>query len=68
MTDVWSKPRECELCGISGERLEAKALVEWLEALPGMTYAHVDRCDDRAACRARVEAAVKAWPVRERAA
>jgi hypothetical protein len=65
---VWTQPTACELCGISGERLEAKALVEWADALPGMTWEHIGACDDRAACRDRVEAAGKAWPVRERAA
>jgi hypothetical protein len=30
-----------------------------------MKYAHVARCENRVACRERVEAAGETWPVRE---
>lgn len=64
---AWSEPEVCALCHAKGERMHIR-LVEWLDAPPGMTYEQVARCDDRAACRARVEAAGETWPVAERAA
>jgi len=59
---VWTEPTECALCGWKGHGIHVQ-LVEWAEALPGMRFAHVDRCDDRVACRARVQAAGKTWPI-----
>lgn len=64
---VWHQPQECGLCGVKGQPIHVR-LVEWRIAPPGMTYAHVARCDDRTACRLRVEAKGEQWPVREKAA
>lgn len=70
---VWQEPTECALCEAKGHGI-AYQLVEWVDALPGMRWAHVPRCDDRDACRARFIANAKAndepekWPVAERAA
>jgi hypothetical protein len=61
---VWTEPTECAICGWKGRDLR-RGLVEWVDALPGMRYAHVDRCDDRQACRARVQAAGKPWPIHD---
>jgi hypothetical protein len=61
---VWTEPIECSLCGRKGQGIHVQ-LVEWASYLPGMRFAHVDRCDDRAACRARVEAAGETWPLKE---
>lgn len=63
MTDVWSRPTACELCGVTGQPLSVQ-LVEWRDALPGMTYSHVGRCLDRSACQGRYQEANKG-PVRE---
>jgi hypothetical protein len=60
----WAKPTECELCGQKGRDIDYQ-LVEWIEGLPGMKYQHVARCDDRTACRARVEDRGETWNVNE---
>ncbi len=55
-------PLTCDVCG--DRSLDVRAgLVEWLAL--AQPYAHVDRCMDVAACRARVEAAGQSWPVRD---
>lgn len=64
MREVWAEPVECALCGRTGAGIE-RALVHWIEALPGMSWAHVPRCTDRPACRARVEGSGQSWPLVE---
>lgn len=53
---------ECDLCGNHG--LTRVALVEWALGI-GEPYANVDRCQDEAACRRRIEARGDDWPVRD---
>ncbi len=55
-----------KVCDICGDRsLDVRpGLVAWRDL--AQPYAHVDRCEDEAACRARVEAAGEEWPVMER--
>ena len=60
--NVWTEPKECDLCGVKGQPMHVQ-LIEWLDALPGMKYAWLNRCDDRAGCRARVQVAGKPWPI-----
>lgn len=58
-----SEPLRCVLCDATGPDV-AVSLVWWKE----LAYQAVDaapRCRDRAACRKRVEAAGKDWPVLE---
>jgi hypothetical protein len=62
--NVWTEPTECALCGSTGRDIHMQ-LVKWVDALPGMQYEHVARCDDRPACRARVESEGKPWPIIE---
>jgi hypothetical protein len=65
--NVWSEPKECQLCGAKGFPVKV-GLVEWADALPGMKWSHVARCENRVACRERFEATAKKgekWPVRE---
>ena len=50
----------CDICGDRSPNVRA-GLVAWLD--PAQPFAAVDRCEDRAACRARVEAAGDEWPV-----
>lgn len=57
----WLEPDECALCHRQGQDIH-RQLVHWLDAPPGMAYEHVPRCDDRAACRARVPV----WPLIEK--
>jgi hypothetical protein len=64
--NVWSEPKECALCGAKGFPVKV-GLVEWADALPGMKYEHLARCEQRDACRSRVEAKGEQWPVREAA-
>jgi hypothetical protein len=59
---VWTEPTECSLCGTTGRDIHYQ-LVEWLDALPGMKWSHVARCDDRAGCRARVQTKGETYPV-----
>ena len=59
---VWTEPTECALCGWKGREITV-LLVEWADALPGMRFAHLARCDDRRACRARVEDKGETWPL-----
>lgn len=44
----------CGLCGVTGAEVHRR-LVEWLEPVDGRTWSNIPRCDDRAACRARIE-------------
>ena len=54
--------RPCLLCGAEGAPV-ARTVVRWVDPEPGREYAAVDRCLDRVACRARVEAAGERWEV-----
>lgn len=54
----------CLLCGITSADVHVR-LVEWLEPVAGKRWSNVPRCDDRVACRARVEAH-EPWPVADR--
>jgi hypothetical protein len=57
--------RECDLCHLRGESIRP-ALVEWAQPPDGRrTWDTVFRCDDRAACRARLEAVGEPWPLAE---
>ena len=61
---------ECVLCHVKDYGVKPR-LTRWKESPehpPGMLYEHVDRCMDDAACRARVEADRRTWPVQERVA
>lgn len=51
----------CAICGNTDKRDLRTSLAHWLEAPQGMSYSHVMRCIDVAACRARVEASGKPW-------
>ena len=55
----------CVICGFeSSSRLDvALSLAHWSEPLAGRIYDAVPRCRDRAACRARCEAAGDLWPI-----
>lgn len=64
---VWTEPTECSICGSKNRDVHYR-LVEWADALPGMRFAHVPCCEDESACRARVVASKKKWPIRERGA
>lgn len=61
---VWNEPTECALCGDTGRDIHPQ-LVEWLDALPGMKWEHIARCDRREDCRERVEARGDKWPINE---
>lgn len=61
----WTEPTRCELCGNPDKRDLRTALAHWKDALPGMAYSHIAACLDRDACRARVLAAKKPWPLVE---
>lgn len=52
----------CVLCGATGSDVRMR-LVHWRDAPPGMSYSHVPRCEDRQACRARVEDQGEPWPL-----
>ena len=61
---TWTPPEPpCRLCGNPERRDMAFRLVHWKLAEPGMAYEHVVRCADDAACRARVVAAGRSWPL-----
>ena len=60
---TWNEPRDCELCGAKGRDIHYQ-IVEYADALPGMRYAQIARCDDRVTCRARVELD-GVWPLKE---
>jgi hypothetical protein len=62
---VWTEPTECSLCGAKGREIRTR-LVEWVDALPGMRFAHISRCDDEPTCRQRLAAQGEKWPIVER--
>lgn len=55
----------CAICGNVDPRDIALSLAHWRDAPPGMGYEHVRRCRDVTACRARVRAQSKLWPLVE---
>jgi hypothetical protein len=58
---------ECALCGAESDRVRS-ALVEYTDAIRaglGRPYDVVPRCDDRPACRRRVEAIGEVWPLND---
>jgi hypothetical protein len=55
----------CAICNHPDKRDLGTSLAHWRDALPGMAYEHITACLDRAACRSRVEAAKKLWPLVE---
>lgn len=63
MTGPWA----CLLCGDApaDPRDVRMALVRWVEPDAERRFSSVPRCIDRAACRARVEAAGGAWEVQD---
>lgn len=62
---TFTEPTYCALCGHTDKRDLRYALVHWREADPGMQYAHVPRCTNVEACRARVQANGESWPLVE---
>jgi hypothetical protein len=54
----------CALCGDTNDRVKV-ALVEWIDPIEEQRFAAVPRCQDRKACRERVEASGETWEVRE---
>lgn len=60
-----TEPDRCAICGHTDRRDLRWSLVHWRVAEPGMSYAHVGACADRAKCRARVQVAKKPWPLVE---
>jgi hypothetical protein len=55
----------CLICGATGPDVRT-ALVAWREPVAGRTFEAIPRCEDRAACRERCEAAGDEWPVTKR--
>lgn len=64
MTD----PAHCALCGWPEPRDLGTSLAHWRDAPMGMAYEHIVACVNRGACRARVQAQGKPWPLVELAA
>lgn len=64
----WTEPTRCRLCGHAEPRDLMYRLAHWKLAEPGMAYEHIPACRDREACRARVAAAEKPWPLVDSAA
>ncbi len=58
----WRESDMCRLCERTDNDVKLR-LVRWRDALPGMQYEHVPRCEDRAACQSRVQAAGRVWPL-----
>lgn len=56
--------KACALCGESNPDVRA-GLVEWIDPIEEQRFAAVYRCQDRKACRERVEASGGEWEVRE---
>lgn len=50
----------CRLCGAENYQVSI-GLVEWVEPVEGQRFSSVPRCEDRAACRKRVEASGEEW-------
>jgi hypothetical protein len=59
----WAEPTRCAICGHTDRRDLMYRLAHWRDAAPGMAYEHVSACSDRDACRARVAAQAKQWPL-----
>ena len=62
------EPVDCRLCG--RPNADDRVMVEWaqphdspFEGQAKIRFEVVDRCRDRAGCRARVDAARKPWPI-----
>jgi hypothetical protein len=54
----------CAICGFESHDVKP-SLIEWKDPIDGVRFDFVPRCQDRAACRARCEAAGDPWPVPE---
>ena len=63
-----SERRRCELCGRVDHDVKSR-LVEWTDDVVRKAgvkrWDTVDRCPDHQACRARIEATGKPWPIRD---
>jgi len=57
-----SRASACVLCGSETSETH-RSLIAWTDPQPGRAYATGDRCLDRPACRARVEASGERWEV-----
>jgi hypothetical protein len=55
----------CVICDHQGPDVRP-SLIEWKRPDEDGMFGFVPRCQDRAACRVRCEAAGKEWPVPER--
>lgn len=56
----------CVLCGNDVATEVRMAILEWREPIGKEIWAHVPRCTDVAACRARVENVLREpWPVKD---
>jgi hypothetical protein len=55
----------CSLCDNPNRREVSVGLVEWSKPIDDERWTAIPRCENRVACRERVEAAGESWPVRE---
>lgn len=68
MTPWTDTVRTCELCGHTGPDVKG-SWARWRKPRPAQKpFDAIDRCVDRAACRARCEAMGDEWPVADLAA
>lgn len=52
--------KTCGLCGTTDHHV-SPGLVEWADPIEGQRFSSLDRCQDREACRGRVEKAGQPW-------